>query len=118
MERKGTLLMLFEKHIFICNNQRKEGERVSCGESYGLELVAAFKKAIKDKGLNVKMRAQRTGCFDICEEGPNVAVYPEGIFYGKVRVEDVQEIVEEHLVKNRPVERLRIHFPLKGRGLL
>lgn len=110
--------MLFEKHIFICNNERKEGERVSCGETHGLALVAAFKKAIKDRGLNVRMRAQRTGCIDICEEGPNIVIYPEGIFYGKVSLADVEEIVEEHLVHNRPVERLRIRFPLKGRGSL
>ena len=81
--------MIFEKHIFICTNQRAEGLRVSCGEEAGLALVAAFKKEIKDRNLNVQMRAQKTGCFDICELGPNVVIYPDGIFYGKVTLADV-----------------------------
>ncbi len=100
----------FEKHIFICTNQRAPGERICCGEALGLELTAAFKKAIKDRKLNIKMRAQKAGCFDICEYGPNVIVYPEGVYYGKVGLADVAEIVEEHLVNNRPVERLLINF--------
>lgn len=103
--------MRFRKHIFVCTNQRKPGERVCCGEAHGMELVAAFKKAIKDRGLNVEMRAQRAGCFDICESGPNVVVYPEGVFYGKVQLSDVEEIVEQHLENDKPVERLLLKFP-------
>ena len=102
--------MKYTKHIFICNNQRKEGERICCGEAHGMELVAAFKKQIKDKGLHIEIRAQRTGCLDICELGRSLVVYPEGVFYGKVQLTDVAEIVEEHLVKNIPVERLRLNF--------
>ena len=102
--------MRYKKHIFICTNQRKPGERVCCGEETGMELVKAFKQAIKDKGLQVEMRAQKAGCFDICESGPNVVVYPEGIFYGKVQLSDVPEIVEEHLINDRPVERLKLQF--------
>ena len=100
----------YDKHVFICTNQRVNSERPSCGEGHGMELVAAFKKEIKDRGLNVNMRAQKTGCLDICELGPSVVVYPEGIFYGYVQISDVVEIVEEHLVHGRPVERLRLKF--------
>ncbi len=102
--------MKFEKHIFICTNQRKEGERKSCGEACGMELVKAFKKSMKEKGLHVRMRAQRTGCLDACEFGPSIVVYPEGVFYGGVQPGDVDEIVNEHLVKNKPVQRLLIDF--------
>src|SRR5687767_14425739 len=105
--------MLYRKHIFICVNQRKPEERVCCGEAHGLELVAAFKKLIKDRNLNTEVRAQRTGCFDICERGPTVAVYPEGIFYGKVQIADVQEIFEQHILNDKPVERLRLQFDQK-----
>jgi (2Fe-2S) ferredoxin len=100
----------YEKHIFICTNQRAEGIRVSCGEGHGLALVAAFKKAINDKKLEMPVRAQKSGCLDICELGPSVVVYPEGVFYGNVQLSDVQEIVDEHVEAGRPVERLRLRF--------
>ncbi|WP_069659323.1 (2Fe-2S) ferredoxin domain-containing protein [Arcticibacter eurypsychrophilus] len=102
--------MLYAKHIFICTNQRPEGSRVCCGESHGLALVAAFKKAIKDKGLQTEIRAQRTGCLEACEMGPSLVVYPEGIFYAHVQLEDVDEIVTEHLEHNRIVSRLVMDF--------
>ena len=105
--------MRFIKHVFICTNQRAPGEKQSCGEAHGLELVKLFKKLIKEKGLNVNIRAQKTGCLDACEFGPALVVYPEGIFYGGLAISDVQEIVEEHLENNRPVERLIIDFGKK-----
>ena len=106
--------MKYTKHIFICNNQRPEGaERVCCGEHHGSELLKEFKKLMKEKGFTISMRAQKTGCMDICEFGPNVVVYPDGVFYGKVQISDVAEIVSEHLENNRIVERLRIDFSKK-----
>lgn len=98
--------MLYSKHIFICTNQRPKGSRVCCGESHGLALVAAFKKLIKDKGLQVEMRAQRTGCLEACEMGPALVIYPEGVFYSHVQLSDVEEIVTEHLENDRIVSRL------------
>lgn len=100
----------YQKHLFICTNQRPAGARVSCGEGYGLALVAAFKKAILHYGLNTEIRAQRTGCMETCELGPSIVVYPEGIFYGHVQLSDVDEIVSEHLINNRVVERLKLSF--------
>ena len=105
--------MRFEKHVFICTNQRAPGEKKSCGEAHGLELVKAFKKMVKDKGLNTDIRAQKTGCLDACEFGPALVVYPEGVFYGAVEIADVEEIVTEHLANNKPVERLVIDFRKK-----
>ena len=102
--------MLYSKHIFICTNQRPEGSRVSCGESHGLALVAAFKKLIKDRGLQVEIRAQRTGCLEACEMGPALVVYPEGVFYAHVQISDVEEIVTEHLENNRVVKRLVMDY--------
>jgi len=102
--------MLFTKHVFICTNQRPEGSRVSCGEAHGLALVAAFKKLIKDKGLNAEIRAQKAGCLEGCEAGPSVVVYPDGTFYGGVQVEDVEEIVTQHLENSQVVERLLMDF--------
>ena len=102
--------MKFEKHIFICTNERAAGEKKSCGEACGMELVKEFKKQMKEKNLNGKMRAQKSGCLDACEFGPTVVVYPEGVYYGGVSSEDVVEIVNEHLLNDRPVNRLIINF--------
>jgi (2Fe-2S) ferredoxin len=102
--------MLYDKHVFICTNQRAPGTRVCCGEEHGMALVARFKKLIKDKMLNTRIRAQRTGCMETCELGPSVVVYPEGVFYGRVQLDDVDEIVSEHLENNRIVNRLVMDF--------
>jgi (2Fe-2S) ferredoxin len=101
--------MKYKKHIFICTNQKPEG-KPCCGEQRGMELVEAFKTLVKDHKLNMEVRAQKAGCFDTCTMGPSVVVYPEGIFYGKVQLTDVEEIFNEHIINNRPVERLKLNF--------
>ena len=105
--------MKFSKHIFICINERADETKKSCGEKTGMDLVQAFKKSIKDRGLNIDIRAQRAGCLDVCELGPSLVVYPEGIFYGSVQLSDVEEIIEQHIINDTPVERLRLHFSKK-----
>ncbi|MDF2437414.1 MAG: Sucraseferredoxin family protein [Bacteroidota bacterium] len=101
--------MVYEKHIFICTNQRAEGaHRKSCGESHGMEIVDAFKKKLKEKNLPVKLRAQKAGCLDICDYGQTIVVYPEGVFYVGVELSDVDEIINEHIVNDRVVARLRL----------
>lgn len=103
--------MKYAKHIFICTNEREEGApRKSCGKDYGEALAVQFKELIQENRLRTKVRAQRSSCIDICEQGPTMVVYPEGIFYGNVQLEDVAEIFEEHILNNRPVERLRLKF--------
>jgi (2Fe-2S) ferredoxin len=102
--------MYYRKHIFICTNQRTSGARVSCGHDHGHALVATFKKLIKERRLSVDIRAQKAGCLDTCEQGPSVVVYPEGVFYGRVQLDDVDEIVTEHLQYGRVVERLLMDF--------
>ncbi|MBL7927212.1 MAG: (2Fe-2S) ferredoxin domain-containing protein [Bacteroidia bacterium] len=99
--------MIYTKHVFICTNQRMPGAaRSSCGEAHGLALVSEFKRLLKEKKLNVNMRAQKTGCLDICDFGPTVVVYPEAVWYVNVQLNDVAEIVESHLQNNIPVDRL------------
>jgi (2Fe-2S) ferredoxin len=99
--------MKFKKHVFICTNERPEGKEC-CGEKRGMALIEAFKKELKDRKLQIEIRAQRAGCIDVCSFGPALVVYPEGVFYGKVELSDVAEIVESHLVNNIPVERLKL----------
>lgn len=71
-----------------------------------MELVDLFKEKIKENGLNRVMRAQKTGCLDVCAFGPGMVVYPEGVFYGNVTPEDVDEIFQSHILNDKPVERL------------
>ena len=101
--------MIYDKHIFICTNQRAEGApRRSCGEAHGMEIVEAFKKKLKELNLPIKLRAQKAGCLDICDFGQTVAIYPEGVFYVGVELSDVDEIINEHIINDRVVERLRL----------
>lgn len=99
---------IFDKHIFICTNQRADGApRRSCGEHNGMTIVEEFRRILKERKLPLRIRAQKSGCLDICDFGQTVAVYPEGVFYVNVQIADVAEIIEEHIANNRPVERLR-----------
>jgi (2Fe-2S) ferredoxin len=101
-------MLKFDKHIFVCTNQRagKPGEKPSCGETHGMEIVEAFRSKLNARNLTVKVRAQKSGCLGICLYGQTVVVYPEGIFYVGVELNDVDEIIEEHIVNNRTVQRL------------
>ena len=99
----------FEKHLFICTNERdKSASRPSCLPSGSKKLKSALKDALKAAGLKHRIRANESGCLDQCEHGPVVVVYPEGVWYGFVKLSDVEEIVTRHLVQGHPVERLRI----------
>ncbi len=99
----------FERHLFICTNVRPPGHAKGCCSEKGSEAVReAFKERVAKLGLKGSVRANAAGCLDACEHGISVVVYPENVWYGRVTLQDVDEIVEEHLVNGRPVERLRI----------
>lgn len=99
----------YTHHIFVCTNQRTDGRR-SCGTETGMDLVDNFKMELALRKLHVDVRAQKAGCLDVCDHGPAVVVYPEGVFYGHVTVSDVARIVEEHIVNGVPVEALMLRF--------
>lgn len=100
----------FEKHIFICENKRDPSDaRGCCSQKGSIEVRDLFKKRLKELGLHKKMRANGTGCLDACAHGPSVVVYPEQIWYGGVKVENVEEIIQSHLLNNKPVEKLLIN---------
>jgi len=115
----------FEKHIFICGNQREpEHPRGCCDPQKSGDLHRAFKQALSQRGLLKHVRANKAGCLDQCEHGPTVVVYPEAVWYGGVRPEDAEEIVEQHVVHGHPVQRLLMadgcvnaeNCPHKNRG--
>jgi len=99
----------FNHHVFFCCNQRDEG-RACCNNHGAQELRDYAKKRVKELGLAGpgKVRINQAGCLDRCEEGPVIVVYPEAVWYTYVDRQDIDEIVEEHLVHGRVVERLRI----------
>lgn len=99
----------FRKHVFFCVNQRDDGS-VCCNSCNATEMHAYTKeriKALKQDGAG-KIRINRAGCLDRCDEGPALVVYPEGTWYRYVDASDLDEIIEEDLLNNRPVERLKI----------
>jgi (2Fe-2S) ferredoxin len=100
----------FEKHIFICTNQRPDGNpRGCCDPSGNAELHRMFKEKLKQRGIpNSKVRANKAGCLDQCEVGPTVVVYPDNVWYGGVTLADVDEIIDAHILGDNPVERLVI----------
>jgi (2Fe-2S) ferredoxin len=99
----------FQKHLFICVNERTpEDPKGCCAAKGSREIAAAFKKKIFDRGLKRVVRANKAMCLDQCVHGVTMVVYPEATWYGKVTLADVDEIVEQHLVGGRPVERLVI----------
>jgi len=97
----------FERHIFVCCNQRPPGQSRPCCDPEGTAaLQKLFKQKLAALGLKGKVRANQSGCLDQCEHGPNVVIYPDAIWYGGVTASDVDEIIESHIIGGKPVERL------------
>jgi (2Fe-2S) ferredoxin len=104
-----SLLAPFERHVFVCQNVRPEGApRPSCTTDGKSDLLPQLQQFTKAAGLGATVRINKAGCLDQCEHGPTVVVYPEAVWYGHVQPSDAEEIVREHLVGGRPVERLRL----------
>lgn len=88
-------------HVLVCAG-------TGCTSSKSLELVKRFEEAIRMKDLQSEIKVVKTGCFGLCQKGPIVAIHPDKVFYSHVTLGDVDEIVNEHLYKGRPVKRLEI----------
>ena len=86
-------------HILVCHG-------TGCTSSNSPAIIEAFESQLAAQGLSQEVRVVQTGCFGLCAMGPVVLIYPEGAFYTHVTPEDVPEIIEEHIVKGRIVQRL------------
>lgn len=75
-----------------------------------MEVVQKLREKIKANGLSNFIRAQRAGCLDVCALGPAMVVYPEGVFYGNLTQEKVDEIFEKHIQGGKPVEEFQLDF--------
>jgi len=103
----GNSAPYYRIHAFVCTNERDADDpRGSCGAKGSTELRDYLKKKAKMAGLLKGVRINNAGCLDRCELGPVMVVYPEGTWYGMDSKEDIDEIVETHLVGGRKVERL------------
>ena len=90
---------MIRSHVLICGG-------TGCTSSGSVKIREAMEKELAAQNLTDEIKIVQTGCFGLCANGPIMIVYPEGTFYSHVKVEDVPEIVSEHLLKGRPVERL------------
>lgn len=90
---------LYRAHVLICAG-------TGCTSSNSAKIMEEMKALLISNKLDNEVQIVKTGCFGLCAEGPIVVIYPEGAMYTRVQVSDVQEIVEEHLLKGRVVKRL------------
>ena len=92
-------MSLIRSHILVCTG-------TGCTSSESPKIIAEFEKQLAAQGMDKEAQVVRTGCFGLCALGPIVTIYPEGACYTHVTVDDVEEIVAEHIVKGRIVKRL------------
>lgn len=99
----------YTHHVFFCLNRRDDG-RACCADAGAEAAFAHCKAAVKAAGLAGpgKVRVNRAGCLDRCGEGPVCVVYPEGVWYTWVDLQDIDDIVASHLGRGEIVERLRL----------
>lgn len=100
----------YKHHIFFCTNQRDDGS--ACCQQHGAQALRDYaKQRTKELGIAGRegcVRVNSAGCLNRCEEGPVAVVYPEAVWYTYVDQQDIDEIIEQHLLQGRIVERLKI----------
>jgi (2Fe-2S) ferredoxin len=101
-------MSFYKRHIFFCTNLREDD--ICCEDHNASAMRTYAKQRTKDLGIAGQggVRVNTAGCLDRCSEGPTIVVYPEGVWYAYEGKEDIDEIIEEHLVNGRIVDRLRI----------
>jgi (2Fe-2S) ferredoxin len=93
-------------HIFVCSSSRINGQQKGfCFSKSAVDIVNNFMEEVQDRGLEIMVT--NTGCFGICDKGPIVVIYPEGIWYGSVTPDDVEEIMDA-LEEGTEVKRLEL----------
>ncbi|HTT11839.1 MAG TPA: (2Fe-2S) ferredoxin domain-containing protein [Burkholderiaceae bacterium] len=99
----------YKRHVFFCLNARDDGS-ACCAQHDAAEMQAYAKQRVKQLGLAGagKVRINKSGCLDRCDEGPCLVVYPEAVWYTYVDKQDVDEIIDRHIVRGEIVDRLKI----------
>ncbi|MHB8127486.1 MAG: 2Fe-2S ferredoxin [Mobilitalea sp.] len=102
-------MVKIKHHIFVCTSCRINGQQKGfCFSKGSVDILQKFLEEIEDNDLSSEVMVTNTGCFGICEKGPIAVVYPEGIWYGNLTEENVEKIIEEHIISGIPVEELMI----------
>lgn len=105
---------LYEIHVFVCENERDETDtRGSCSLKGSREVRSKLKEEVKKLPIRNKVRINKAGCLGTCNQGVSMVIYPQGIWYGKVAVEDLPEIIERTLLKGEIIDRLLMPFMRK-----
>ena len=87
----------YRRVIYICTNMREEDGRPACAKRGSEAICERFKEEVKKRGLTGKIRAMKSGCMDLCEQGPNVMLFPDGIWHSAVSLEDVPALIDKYL---------------------
>ena len=95
----------FRFHVFVCTQQKPEGVP-SCPAHGAFAVIERLDREIEARGLGADVQLTTCGCMGLCDEGPVMVVYPEGVWYRRVQPSDIPEIVEKHLLDGKPVDRL------------
>jgi (2Fe-2S) ferredoxin len=107
----------YSHHIFVCINQRPAGHpKGDCASKGSRDLFQKFQEEIEKRQLWERVAVNGTTCLGPCNLGASVVVYPEGVWYGQVGVKDVEEIMDQHIVGGKPVERLLLSYLMATMG--
>jgi (2Fe-2S) ferredoxin len=102
----------YQRHVFVCINERPASHPKGCCLEKGSAAIRDTLKAeLQKRGLARIVRANNSGCLDACAFGPSMVIYPEGIWYGGVKEEDVPEIIEQTIMRGTVIPRLLIKDP-------
>jgi len=102
----------YQRHVFVCTNERPKGHpKGCCHEKGAAEIRDTLKSEINSRGLAGVVRVNNAGCLDACAFGVALVIYPDGLWYGSVRKEDVREIVDRTILSGEVIERLLIPDP-------
>ena len=100
----------YRLHVYVCDQRKPEGAPC-CSARGSVRVIEALRREVAAAGLGDEIQVTTCGSFGLCERGPNMVVYPEGVWYSGVTVEDVPAIVQEHFKGGQPVERLQNRDP-------
>lgn len=102
----------FKRHFFVCQTQRPAFAKPSCGAKGSAQLLEKLMEALSaHPEIWDEVNVTASGCLGPCFDGPSCVVYPEGTWYAPLSINDIEEVIESHLVNGKPVERLIYKWP-------